>query len=157
MRLVRMASAFGAKLVVEFPMDVRTFFSLAFLSPFLFGIIGLAVPQLKFFTLAITFGGVPYVFLVVAAICLIWTARVRARLVIVTLVAPVVFAVLEACYLALLTSNPVTRAQPVAESIGPLGFFSAIALVTGYTFVACAWGLWAVASRFDLVHRDLSP
>ncbi len=138
-------------------MDVRTFFSLTFLLPVAFGILGLVAPALRFFTLAIILGGFPYTFVVVVSLVLIWSARARSRIVIVTLAAPITFVVMETAYLALLTSSSVTHTQTLAESIGPLGFFGVVALVTGYAFVACAWGLWAVATRFDLVRRDLSP
>lgn len=135
-------------------MDGRNFLSLTLLLPFVLGALGLAVPPLKFFTLAIIVGGVPYCIVLVATLCLIQSARATGRLVVVTLTAPPAFAVLEVAYWVLLSSSPAGPTRSLAAWAALLSPVAVVSLVTGYAFVAVAWGSWGVARRFDLVRRD---
>ena len=137
-------------------MGARTFFSLAFLLPIVVGVLGLAVPALRFFTLAIILGGAPYVLLVLVALCVIWTARGRVPLVSITLVAPLAYVPLEVAYSALLMSNAATRAAPLVERVATLAPIAVVSLATAYGFVVCAWVLWALARTLGIVRGDLS-
>jgi hypothetical protein len=134
----------------------RGFFSVALLLPVVGALLGLTVPGLRILTMAMAFGGVPYVVFAIVLAFLVQGASTRRALVKLSLLAPLCFALLVAAFVDILGSTSATRQLSIRETALQLLPIAAYALAFSYIYIACAWSLWALARKVGVVSDEFA-
>ena len=137
-------------------MSTRGFFSVALVLPLLGGLLGLLLPGLRVFSVALLFGGVPYVVVAVALTVLIRGAATKRRLVRLSLMSPICFAALVVAFVGIVGSTSATRELPLSEDARQLLPIGIYAVVFAYFYIACAWALWFVGRKVGVVRDEFA-
>jgi hypothetical protein len=137
-------------------MSTRGFLLSTLTVPILFGLLGFATPLMGIFQAALLFGGVPYIPFACLLGIQIWRARTKQRLAVISLLAPIVFAVCESAFVAVVGSSDGTRGLTLGQNLDQLAPIAAYSLAFGYFYVLLAWCLWLVARKRNLVVDELA-
>jgi hypothetical protein len=137
-------------------LSTRAFFSFSLILPVLGGLLGLIVPATRLLLGGLIIGAIPYAVFSVALVFLITRASTKRHLATLSLVTPLLFALVVAAFILVVGSSSGTRDLPLREIAGQLLPFVEYGLLFGYFYTALAWCLWLLGRRFGLVHDEFA-
>lgn len=136
-------------------MNSRTFFACSLFLPAIGAVIGSLIAQLDYLEFFFIVGLIPYFPLAIILATLVFKATSFRRLLVLSALAPIAFAVLFAVFFEIIEYVPamhLTASEVAEQSVTMAGIAGGIAL--GY--VAASWILWALCRRMHWVVNEFA-
>jgi len=136
-------------------MNTRLFFSLSLALPLVAAGLGELVSVFDFFIYFLMIAGLPYVVVALVALTLIWRLRSLRQMAVLSLLAPVGFALTLAAFIGVVGRVPEID-RTWANTISNLFEAAALGATFAFGYVGIAWALWRLALKIGIVRNEFA-